>query len=82
MSVVVYSTVEREAWPSFRVGTPSIDVVPLTAKIGAELRNVSLARASRDVTLVAELKALLLQYKVLFFRDQDLTRAEIGRAHV
>ena len=31
-------------------------------------------RARRD--LFAELKALLLQHKVLFFRDQDITRAE------
>jgi len=54
----------------------SIDVHPLTASIGAELRNVSLAEASRDAERFTELKALLLQYKVLFFRDQDMTRAE------
>jgi taurine dioxygenase len=76
VSVVVDHTVEREAWPSFTTGTRSIEVVPLTASIGAELRNISLARASRDADLFAELKALLLQYKVLFFRDQDITRAE------
>jgi taurine dioxygenase len=69
-------TVEREAWPSHRVGTSGIDVVPLTATIGAELRNVSLAQASRDAALFAELRELLLQYKVLFFRDQDITRGE------
>jgi taurine dioxygenase len=68
--------VEREAWPSFTTGANSIEVVPMTATIGAELRNISLARASRDADLFAELKALLLQYKVLFFRDQDITRAE------
>ena len=73
---VIDHTVEREAWPSFRVGTGAIEVVPLTAKIGAELRNVSLAEASRDAALFAELRALLLQYKVLFFRDQDITRGE------
>ena len=44
--------------------------------IGAELRNISLAEASRDAELFAELRALLLQYKVLFVRDQDITRAE------
>jgi len=32
--------------------------------------------ASRDPGLVAEIKALWLQHKVLFFRDQDITRAE------
>ncbi len=53
-----------------------IEVHPLTVHIGAELRNVSLADASRDGELFAELKALLLRYKVLFFRDQDITRAE------
>src|SRR5215213_1486633 len=69
-------TVQREAWPSNRVGTSKIDVVPLTATIGAELRNVSLAQASRDGGLFDELRALLLKHKVLFFRDQDITRGE------
>ena len=76
MTTVIDHTVEREAWPSFRLGTSAIEVVPLTASIGAELRNVSLAQASRDAELFAELRALLLQYKVLFVRDQDITRAE------
>jgi taurine dioxygenase len=69
-------TVEREAWPSVHVGTQAIEVVPLTATIGAELRNVSLAAASRDAGLFDEIRALLLQHKVLFFRDQDITRGE------
>jgi taurine dioxygenase len=76
MHTVVHEPAEREALPSFRVGTGAIEVIPMTAKIGAELRNVSLARASRDAALFAELRDLLLQYKVLFFRDQDITRAE------
>lgn len=54
----------------------AIDVHPLTATIGAELTNISLAEASRDAGLFAELRALLLQHKVLFVRDQDITRAE------
>lgn len=49
---------------------------PLTASIGAELHDVNLGVASRNPELVAEIKALLLKYKVLFFRDQDITRAE------
>jgi taurine dioxygenase len=73
---VITSTVERQAWPSSRVGTSAIEVAPLTAKIGAELSNISLADASRDAGLFAEIRELLLQYKVLFFRDQDITRAE------
>ena len=48
----------------------------LTCAIGAELQNVNLGVASRDPALVAEIKSLLLQHKVLFFRDQDITRAE------
>jgi len=54
----------------------SIQVEPLTCTIGAELRNVDLGAASRDADTVAEIRALLLKYKVLFFRDQDFTRAE------
>ncbi len=54
----------------------SIKVAPLTCAIGAELRNVNLGQASRDPALVAEIRALLLRYRVLFFRDQDITRAE------
>ncbi|MFO1268235.1 MAG: TauD/TfdA family dioxygenase [Rubrivivax sp.] len=51
-------------------------VEPLTCAIGAELGNVNLGVASRDPALVAEIRALLLKYRVLFFRDQDITRAE------
>lgn len=54
----------------------SIQVEPLTCAIGAELRNVNLGVASRDADLVAELRRLLLRHKVLFFREQDITRAE------
>ena len=57
----------------------SIKVTPLTCAIGAELGNVNLGVASRDTGLVAEIRALLLQYKVLFFRDQDITRAGARR---
>jgi taurine dioxygenase len=54
----------------------SIKVEPLTCAIGAELSNINLGTASRDPGLVAEIRALLLKHKVLFFRDQDITRAE------
>src|SRR3954447_25039320 len=54
----------------------SIQVEPLTCAIGAELKNVSLAAASRDAGLTAEIRALLLKHRVLFLRDQDMTRAE------
>ncbi len=47
-----------------------------TCTIGAEVSGVHLGDASRDQGLANELKALLLQHKVLFFRDQEITRAE------
>jgi taurine dioxygenase len=54
----------------------SIKVERLTCAIGAELVNVDLGVASRDRAMAAEIKALLLEHKVLFFRDQDISRAE------
>jgi taurine dioxygenase len=56
--------------------TRSISVEQLTCTIGAELGNVNLGAASRDAAVVAEIRALLLKHRVLFFRDQDITRAE------
>ncbi len=54
----------------------SLRVEPLTYAIGAEIGNVNLGVASRDPALVAEIRQLLLKHKVLFFRDQEFTRAE------
>ena len=54
----------------------SIKVEQLTCAIGAELSNVNLGVASRDPALVTEIRTLLLKHRVLFFRDQDITRAE------
>src|SRR5262245_57896882 len=68
----MYDTLQAEAAPA----SGSIEVHPLTVHIGAELRNVNLADAARSDDLFAEIKALLLRYKVLFLRDQDITRAE------
>jgi taurine dioxygenase len=48
----------------------------LTCSIGAELIGVSLADAARDDSLFADIKQALLQYKVLFLRDQDISRAD------
>jgi taurine dioxygenase len=48
----------------------------LTCAIGAELVGVDLADAIRDDGLFQELRRLLVQHKVLFLRDQDITRAE------
>ncbi|MGW1984093.1 TauD/TfdA dioxygenase family protein [Streptomyces collinus] len=54
----------------------SIEVERLTCAIGAELRGVNIADAVRDDDLFAEIKSLLLEHRVLFLRDQDLSRAE------
>ncbi|MCY1281291.1 Alpha-ketoglutarate-dependent taurine dioxygenase [compost metagenome] len=51
-------------------------VEQLTCAIGAEISGVNLGDASRDDSLFAEIKALLLKHKVLFLRDQDISRAE------
>ena len=53
-----------------------IEVHRLTSFIGAELRNVSLADAANDPAVFAQIKDLLLQHKVLFFRDQPISRAD------
>ena len=54
----------------------AIRVEPLTCAIGAELKGVNLSEAAHSDALFADIKALLLQYKVLFLRDQKITRTE------
>jgi taurine dioxygenase len=54
----------------------SVKVERLTSNIGALVSNVSLADAARDDGLFAEMRALLLAHKVLFLRDQEISRAE------
>src|SRR5262245_8538110 len=51
-------------------------VQPLTCAIGAEVNNLDLGTASRDPALMEEIRSLLLRHKVVFFRDQEITRAE------
>jgi len=53
-----------------------MQVERLSPAIGAELSGVRLGDAAHDGGLFAEIKALLLQHRVLFLRDQDLSRAE------
>ncbi len=48
----------------------------LTCAIGAEITGVSLADAARDDGLFAEIKAALLAHKVLFLRNQAISRAD------
>jgi taurine dioxygenase len=54
----------------------SIRVEPLTCTIGALIENVDLGVAGRDDELFAAIRALLLEHKVLFLHDQNMTRAE------
>lgn len=56
--------------------TKSIAVEPLSCTIGAELGNVNIGAAAEDDDLLAEIRALLLKHRVIFFRDQDITRAQ------
>lgn len=51
-------------------------VEPLTCSIGAELHQVLLADAVRDDGLFAEIKQQLLTHKVLFLRNQPISRAD------
>ena len=48
---------------------------PLSPTVGAEIGGVDLGRPLDDATL-AELRRALLEYKVIFFRDQDITTEE------
>jgi taurine dioxygenase len=52
----------------------NITVSPLTPAIGAEIGNIDLRQVSGDQ--IANIRAALLEYKVVFFRDQTLTQAE------
>jgi len=51
-------------------------VEQLNNAIGAELVGVKLADAIHDDGLFAEIRANLLKHRVLFLRDQDISRAE------
>ena len=51
-------------------------VEQLTQHIGAELIGVNLAEAVRNDDLFGEIKAALLKHKVLFLRDQNISRTD------
>lgn len=52
----------------------NMTVSPLTPAIGAEIGNIDLRQVSGDE--IADIRAALLEHKVVFFRDQSLTQAE------
>ena len=73
------STTPGTAAPAFvRAGAlnDSMRIEPLTCTIGAEISGIDLGVAAEDEALLAEIRALLLRHRVLFFRDQDITRAQ------
>ncbi|MCY0855190.1 TauD/TfdA dioxygenase family protein [Cupriavidus sp. D39] len=51
-------------------------VEQLTCAIGAELTGVNLADAIHDGDLFAQIRSALIRHRVVFLRDQDMTRAE------
>ncbi|NED60630.1 taurine dioxygenase, partial [Streptomyces sp. SID10244] len=48
----------------------------MTCSIGAEVSDIDLGEVARDDAQFDRLRSLLIDHKVLFFRDQDITRAE------
>lgn len=57
---------ETESWP--------FSVEPSTPTIGAEIGDIDLAHI--DTSTAQAIRKALLKYKVLFFRDQDITPAQ------
>ena len=53
----------------------TIDVVPLTPTIGAEVRGADLS-APLDESVMQTIEQALYDHLVLFFRDQDITPAK------
>jgi taurine dioxygenase len=58
-------------------GTARLEISPASPVLGAEIRGLDLDRPLSPAT-VAALRAALLRYKVLFFRDQDISH----QAHI
>lgn len=52
-----------------------LKVAPLTPGIGAEISGIDLAQEQDDAS-IAEVRAALLAYKVVFFRDQFITAGQ------
>jgi taurine dioxygenase len=53
-----------------------MQVKQITCSLGAELVGVNLGDAVRDDGLFAEIRAQLLKHRVLFLRNQDISRAD------
>jgi taurine dioxygenase len=55
--------------------TTTIDVRPMSGHIGAEIDGVDLT-TPLEPAVVAEIRAALVEWKVVFFRDQPMTQAQ------
>lgn len=60
---------------NFEIDDSLFDITPLQPSLGALITGIDLA-ASLDDTRLAALQAALLRYRVLFFRDQHITREQ------
>lgn len=69
------ATRQLEALATTAVAGSRIKVTPCGPVLGAEVAGLRLSR-TLDESVAAELKALLLRHKVLFFRDLDLSHAQ------
>src|SRR5688500_673946 len=66
----------RAAFRAGRSGLPmTIDVVPLTPTIGAEVRGADLSGPLDEATMHT-IEQALYEHLVLFFRDQEITPAQ------
>jgi len=57
------------------VTSTTLDVRPTSGYTGAEIHGVDLS-GSLDAATVAEIRAALMRWEVVFFRDQDITPAQ------
>lgn len=57
------------------VSSSAVEIVPLSAHIGAEIRGVDLTQPLQPRE-VREIRAALLKWRVIFFREQQLTHDE------
>jgi alpha-ketoglutarate-dependent taurine dioxygenase len=63
--------VREDRVPQMSVGASALRIEPLTGALGAEIGDVDLS-AELDDSTIAAIRAALLDFGVIFFRDQDL----------
>ena len=51
---------------------PKLEITPVSGALGAEISGVNLSENLSDET-IQEIRQALLDYLVIFFRDQELT---------